>query len=155
VRKPAASARPHGRAGGVGPRDSGDGPKPVPIASAVAAALLLAVATLARASSPEVVTVVAADYRFEPNNLTFRVNVAYRLHFENRGKELHEFTAPALFKSVELGNPSVLNAERTELVVQPGEQKDLDFVPRQVGRYPLTCADHDWAGMTGEIAVVE
>ena len=128
---------------------------PVARASAIAAALVFATAMLVSASSPEVVTVVAADYRFEPSAISFRVNVAYRLHFENRGTELHEFTAPTFFKSVELGNPTVLNAERTELVVQPGEQKDLDFVPRQVGRYSLTCADHDWAGMTGEIAVVE
>jgi uncharacterized cupredoxin-like copper-binding protein len=128
----------------------------VPVPAAVASAvgmLALAIAMLAGSSTPEVVTVIETDYRFEPSTLRLRVNVSYRLHLENRGKELHEFTAPAFFRSVQLGNPAVLNAERTEIVVQPGEQKDLDFVPRQVGRYPMACADHDWAGMTGEIVV--
>ena len=127
-------------------------PVPAAVASAVGM-LALAIAMLAGSSTPEIVTVIETDYRFEPSTLRLRVNVSYRLHLENRGKELHEFTAPAFFRSVQLGNPAVLNAERTEIVVQPGEQKDLDFVPRQVGRYPMACADHDWAGMTGEIVV--
>jgi uncharacterized cupredoxin-like copper-binding protein len=47
----------------------------------------------------------------------------------------------------------VLNADRTEIVVHPGEAKDLRFVGKKAGRYPLRCADHDWAGMTGDIIV--
>ena len=74
-------------------------------------------------------------------------------HVENRGKELHELTAPAFFKAVELRNPEALNSDRTELVLQPGEQKDLYFIPRQAGRYAFTCADHDWAGMTGVMTI--
>ena len=27
------------------------------------------------------------------------------------------------------------------------------FVPQKPGRYALTCADHDWAGMIGEITI--
>jgi len=26
-------------------------------------------------------------------------------------------------------------------------------VPRQAGRFPFICADHDWAGMTGDVVV--
>jgi uncharacterized cupredoxin-like copper-binding protein len=99
------------------------------------------------------VTVVAADYRFSPNKLVFKRGVAYRLHIENRGRETHEFHAPAFFKSVELGNPAPLNADKTEILVHPGEAKDLNFVPKKAGRYKLFCPDHDWAGMTGEITV--
>lgn len=107
------------------------------------------------AESPkaETVTLVGIDYEFVPNRLTFRVGAPYRLHFVNRGQELHEFTAPAFLKTVEIANPEVLNPERTEIVVPPGEEKDLSFVPRQAGRFPFVCADHDWAGMTGEIVV--
>jgi len=101
----------------------------------------------------QTVTIIATEYVFAPGRLTLRVGVPYRLHVENRGKELHEFTAPAFLKTVELGNPDALNAERTELILQPGEQTDLYLVPRQAGRYPFFCADHDWAGMTGEITV--
>jgi uncharacterized cupredoxin-like copper-binding protein len=79
--------------------------------------------------------------------------VAYRLHVVNRGHELHELTAPDFFKTVEMRNPEALNREHTELVLQPGDQKDLYFVAKRPGRYDMRCADHDWAGMTGDIFV--
>jgi uncharacterized cupredoxin-like copper-binding protein len=107
----------------------------------------------ADSSKAETVTLVGTEYRFAPNRLTFRVGSAYRLHLENRGKELHEFTAPVFLKTVEIVNPEALNPEGTEVAVQPGEEKDLYFVPKQAGRFPFICADHDWAGMTGEIVV--
>ena len=72
---------------------------------------------------------------------------------ENCGKELHEFTAPAFVQSVELGNPDALSADWSEVVLRPGEQQDLYLVPRQAGRYPFVCGDHNWAGRTGEILV--
>ena len=117
--------------------------------------LLPAAPALAAETAPaaQPVTVIATEYRFSPNRLAFERGRAYRLRLENRGKETHEFTAPRFFASVTLGNPEVLNADRTEIVVQPGETKDLRFVARQAGRYEFRCADHDWAGMTGEIAV--
>lgn len=99
------------------------------------------------------VSVVATDYQFAPAKLTFKRGVAYRLHLENRGKEMHEFNAPAFFQAVELGDPQALNADRTEIAVHPGAAKDLIFVPRQAGQYRLICPDHDWTGMTGEITV--
>lgn len=101
----------------------------------------------------ETVTVVGTDYVFTPNHLVFRVGSTYRLRFENRGKDLHEFTAPAFLKAVEISNREVLNEAGTEIVVEPGQAKDLYFVPRQAGRFPFVCADHDWAGMTGDIVV--
>ncbi len=122
------------------------------------AAIALAIAWAAPAiaadgAPPRPVTVIASEYQFSPAKLTFKRGVAYRLHVENHGKELHEYHAPAFFKAVELGNPTVLNADQTEIIIQPGEAKDLTFVPKKPGRYKLICADHDWAGMTGAITV--
>jgi uncharacterized cupredoxin-like copper-binding protein len=119
------------------------------------AALVLgfAVATPPDWSRAQTVSVVATEYRFDPSRLTLRVGVPYRLHLENRGTELHEFTAPAFLQSVELGSTDALNADRHEVVLPPGAQQDLYLVPRQAGRYSFVCADHDWAGMTGEILV--
>ena len=124
-------------------------------ASVVGALFLLALAATMSSdwSKAETVSVIATEYGFDPNRLTFRVGTRYRLHFENRGKELHEFTAPGFLKTVEIANPEALNPGHTEIVVHPGERKDLYFVPTQAGRYPFTCADHDWAGMTGDIVV--
>ena len=79
--------------------------------------------------------------------------VAYRLRVDNKGKETHEFTAPDFFKAVELRDAKPLNADHTEIVVQPGEHKDLYFVAKQAGSYKLICSDHDWAGMVGSITV--
>jgi len=104
-------------------------------------------------SEPRAVTVVANEYQFSPSMLTFKRGVRYRLHLENHGKELHEFHAPDFFKAIEVGDPAVLNADRTEILIHPGEAKDLNFVPKKAGRYRLICSDHDWAGMTGAITV--
>jgi uncharacterized cupredoxin-like copper-binding protein len=104
-------------------------------------------------SRAHLVTLTTLEYAFEPNHLILRRDVAYRLHLENHGRELHELTSPDLFKSVELRNPEVLNPEHTEIVLQPNEQKDLYFVTLRPGHYDMWCADHDWAGMTGDITI--
>ncbi len=104
-------------------------------------------------SKATVLTVVLMEYSFTPNRLIFTRNLPYRLHLENRGKELHEFTAPDFFKAVAVRNPDVLVLNGREVVLQPGEQKDVYFVPERPGRYSLACADHDWAGMTGDITI--
>ena len=120
---------------------------------AIVGLLALLPAAWAEERKAETVTLVGTDYVFTPNHLVFRVGSAYRLHVENRGKDLHEFTAPAFLKAVEISNPEVLNQAGTEIVVEPGQARDLYFVPRQAGRFPFVCADHDWAGMTGDIVV--
>jgi len=120
---------------------------------AIVSILALSPAAWAEEPKAEAVTLVGSDYAFTPNHLTFRVGSAYRLHFENRGKDLHEFTAPAFLKAIDISNREVLNQEGTEIVVEPGQAKDLYFVPKQAGRFPFACADHDWAGMTGDIVV--
>ncbi|MGH7117015.1 MAG: cupredoxin domain-containing protein [Stellaceae bacterium] len=121
----------------------------------VAALLCATAAAAARINwaRTRLVTVVAVDYRFVPDHLVFRRGVPYRLHVANRGKALHELHAPAFFRTVVLRNPAALNPEHSELVLQPGEQKDLYFVARRRGQYDMRCPDHDWAGMTGDITV--
>jgi uncharacterized cupredoxin-like copper-binding protein len=102
---------------------------------------------------PVRVDVVMVDYRFVPDHLTFRHDVHYRLHMENHGKETHELTAPAFFAIAAIDNPEVLNRERTEVVMQPGDVKDLLLTPHKPGTYDLRCSDHDWNGMVGGITV--
>jgi uncharacterized cupredoxin-like copper-binding protein len=125
---------------------------------AVLAAAVIVVFSAQRAlavdwSKAQTVTVVTTEYVFTPKSLTFHSGVIYRLHLDNRGRETHEFTAPEFFKAIRMRNPKVVNADRTEIVVQPGEQKDLFFVAKQPGSYELTCSDHDWAGMVGDIII--
>ena len=84
-------------------------------------------------SQPRTVTLdlFMIDYKFIPNHLTFERDVHYRLHMENHGKETHEVTAPTFFGTAEIDNPAVLNRERTEVVMQPGDVKDLLLTPRK------------------------
>jgi plastocyanin len=93
------------------------------------------------------------DYKFVPDHLTFERDVRYRLHMENHGKETHEVTAPTFFATAQIDNPEVLNRERTEVVMQPGESKDLLLTPHKPGTYDLRCSDHDWNGMVGGVTV--
>jgi uncharacterized cupredoxin-like copper-binding protein len=104
-------------------------------------------------SDAQLVIVVTTEYRFTPDHLGFRPGGRYRLRLENPGAELHEFTAPAFFAAIDLANPDILVAGGHEVVLRPKERKELYFVARRQGRYRLTCADHDWAGMVGEIVI--
>jgi uncharacterized cupredoxin-like copper-binding protein len=118
-------------------------------------AVLVFSALLFAAAGPDPVTVdvVMVDYRFQPDHLTLQHGAPYRLHLENHGKETHEFTAPTFFAAAKIDNPNVLNREHTEIVMQPGDTKDLLITPGPPGTYDLRCADHDWDGMTGGITV--
>jgi len=97
--------------------------------------------------------VLMVENSFIPDRLMFRHGIPYRLHLENRGKELHEFTAPAFLAAAVVRNPALLSNGGREVVLQPGTSIDVDLVPLKPGTYDLTCADHDWDGMTGAITV--
>jgi uncharacterized cupredoxin-like copper-binding protein len=115
--------------------------------------ILLAASLAGAQPKPVMIEVVMVDYSFEPDHLTFQHDVHYQLHLENHGKETHEFTAPTFLATATIDNPDVLNGEHTEVLVQPGESKDLFLTPHRPGIYDLRCADHDWNGMVGGITV--
>ena len=125
----------------------------LPVSVIFCALLAPARATEVDWSAAQPVSLTTVEYAFEPSHLVFRRDVAYRLHVENHGRELHELTAPDFFKSIELRNTAVLNPERTEIVLRPDEQREIYFVALRPGHYDMWCADHDWAGMTGTITV--
>jgi uncharacterized cupredoxin-like copper-binding protein len=104
-------------------------------------------------SKAEPVNIVMIDDRFIPDRLNLRHGVAYELHMENHGKDLHEFTAPEFLADSIVRDTGLLSNGGKEVVVQPGWAIDLFLVPVAAGTFPLTCADHDWDGMTGEIVV--
>jgi uncharacterized cupredoxin-like copper-binding protein len=126
--------------------------------AAVIRALLLAVLVAvlparAVAAEPVAITVILTEYKFIPDRIVLQSGVRYRLHLQNNGKELHEFTATSFFKSARIENPEVLNVDQTDLVLQPHESKNLFLTPRNKGEFTLICADHDWEGMVGKIVV--
>jgi uncharacterized cupredoxin-like copper-binding protein len=121
--------------------------------TALIGAAALALAGPARAAEPLLVELVMTEYRFAPDRLLLPLGRPCRLLLENRGAELHEFTAPEFLAAIALDSPEVLAPGGREVVVRPGERKALRFTARRPGRYPMACADHDWAGMVGEIVV--
>jgi uncharacterized cupredoxin-like copper-binding protein len=121
--------------------------------AALLGAAALACAGCAGAAAVETVELAMSEYRFSPDRLLFRHGVRYRLVLENRGAELHEFTAPEFLTAIALDNPDTLAPGGKEVVVRPGERKELRFVAVRPGRYAMRCADHDWAGMVGEIVI--
>jgi uncharacterized cupredoxin-like copper-binding protein len=114
---------------------------------------MLALCLGGAAPDPLTMNVTMIDYKFVPDHLTLKHGVHYRLHLENHGKETHEFTAPTFFAAAKIDNPDVLNRERSEVVMQPGDVKDVFLTPGKPGTYDLRCADHDWDGMVGGITV--
>lgn len=104
-------------------------------------------------SSAQKVVVVLADNRFEPDHLAFHAGQAYELRLENHGKDLHEFTAPAFLKAATVRDKRLLANGGTDVVVQSGKSVSILLIAPPKGHYDLTCADHDWDGMTGSITV--
>lgn len=106
------------------------------------------------AGAPTVVTVQAKEYDFIPAELHFQAGRRYDLRLENVGKETHELAAPLFYRAAQIETPAVLSNEGKEVLVQPGETKDLIFrAPTSPGTYDMRCPDHDWAGMVGKIVV--
>ena len=104
-------------------------------------------------SKAQPVVVELIDNSFVPSRLSFQHGVPYRLHLENHGKELHEFTAPDFFAAALVRDPTALANGGKEVVVRPGAAADVFLIPQKPGTYRLWCADHDWDGMVGEIIV--
>jgi len=128
-----------------------------PVLCSTVAALSAALATAAQAadrwSDAERVTVVMVDNSFEPDHLTFQQGKTYELVLKNRGKDMHEFTAPAFLKAATVKDKELLANGGADVVVQPGNTVEIFLVAPPKGHYDLTCADHDWDGMVGNIVV--
>jgi uncharacterized cupredoxin-like copper-binding protein len=97
--------------------------------------------------------VVMVDNSFQPDHLTFHAGQPYELRLENHGKDLHEFTAPAFLKAATIQDKQLLANAGTDIVVQPGTSVRVLLIAPPKGHYDVTCADHDWDGMVGNITV--
>lgn len=105
-------------------------------------------------ANAQLVTVQMVDDRFVPDRLVFRRGVPYRLHLENDGADIHDFTAPEFLNAIAIRNPEVLERTRKdEVSLQSKEQKDLFFVATKPGHYRLVCVNHDWDNMVGDITI--
>jgi plastocyanin len=104
-------------------------------------------------SKAETVTVVMVDNRFQPDHVTFHAGRPTVLRLINKGKEMHEFTAPDFLHAASVADPRALANGGGDIVVQPKQIVSVRLVPGKAGQYGLICADHDWDGMVGSISV--
>jgi hypothetical protein len=72
-------------------------------------------------SRPQLVNVVTMEEIFAPSRLVSKVGVAYRLHIENQGEELHKFAAPRFFHDLEVHSGAAVNANQEEIDIPAGE----------------------------------
>ena len=81
-----------------------------------------------------------------------RHDVEYRSDLENDRRETDELTAPTFFAIADIDNPDALNDDRTHIVMQPGETKDIS--QQLTGRNTaLRRADSRSGWMVGGITV--
>ena len=101
----------------------------------------------------ESVTVIMTDNQFRPDHITLRAGRAYRLRLENRGMDLHEFTAPKFWQAAVVRDRTMLVNGGTDVVIPAGKSVVISLIAPAKGHYGLSCADHDWDGMVGTIVV--
>jgi len=124
------------------------------LATCVVAAGMLAVGLGVGSAAAADVVVKTVDDRFEPAQITLEHGKPYRLRVENVGKDMHEFKAPAFFAAAKItGGADAMTPDHTELVIQPGQTKEVELIAPAAGSYALTCPDHDWDDMVGTIIV--
>lgn len=111
-------------------------------------------------SKVKTVEVGLGEFSFAPATLSFRAGQPVRLRLKNTGRFTHSFYSPSFFEAVAVKNVTSAKGEdttpyRLAIKLEPGEQKDLYFVPVTKGTYGLECTvfGHASFGMTGKIRI--
>ena len=115
--------------------------------------MLVAAAASTTVQAADLVVVRTVDDHFDPAEIMLEHGKAYRLRIENVGKEMHEFKAAQFFGAARLTDAAAMTPDHTELIVQPGQTKEVELTAPAAGTYDLTCPDHDWDNMVGKIVV--
>ena len=85
-------------------------------------------------SQAETINLLMVDDHFVPDRLTLQHGVPYRLHMENHGKHLHEFTAPEFLADAIVRDPGLLANAGQGGGGAAGAVVDLYLVPIGPGR---------------------
>jgi uncharacterized cupredoxin-like copper-binding protein len=106
------------------------------------------------------VDVVLSEFAFAPSELAFEAGKPYRLKLRNEGRATHYFVSEDFFKSIAVrqlvtADGVVEDAHLESIVLPPGTDKALAFVPMRTGTFELVCTAplHDLFGMTGTIRI--
>lgn len=132
----------------------------------------LAACSPSGAASPasQQVTVKGSEFKFDPNQFTWKANQPVQLVFQNTGSVDHELDLTAMpTKNVQLDlsqggnipadakNTAQQDAQAGKVLVYagPGKQATVTFTPTQSGTYQFACnlPGHKEAGMVGTVTV--
>jgi uncharacterized cupredoxin-like copper-binding protein len=121
-------------------------------------------------SISQAITVKGNEFKFEPNNLTFKAQGPVSLIFQNTGTVDHELdlsAMPAKNVTVDLSKARNIPADKKSTVqsdaqagkvfayAAAGGQMTVTFTPTQAGTFSYACnlPGHKEAGMTGSAVV--
>ncbi len=128
------------------------------------------VSSSASGSSTQAITVKGSEFKFEPNQLTFKAQQPVSLTFQNTGTVDHELdltAMPAKNVTVDLSKAGNVPADKKSTVqsdaqagkvfayAAAGGQTTVTFTPTQAGSYSFACnlPGHKEAGMVGTAVV--
>ncbi|WP_420137575.1 plastocyanin/azurin family copper-binding protein [Sphingomonas sp.] len=95
------------------------------------------------------------DFKYTPNRIVLRHGQPYILHFVNRARGGHDFTAKSFFSAAQISPGDRAKAYRGKVQLRGGESADIRLIAPAVANYDVHCSHfmHDTFGMTGVIAV--
>jgi uncharacterized cupredoxin-like copper-binding protein len=120
--------------------------------------------------TPQQVTVKGSEFKFDPNNFSWKVNQPVQVTFQNSGTVDHELdlsAMPAKDVKVDLSQAGSIpasaqstaqqdaSAGKVFLYAAPGKQATATFTPTKAGAYQFACnlPGHKEAGMVGTATV--
>ena len=122
--------------------------------------LILALALPAAASAQnwkmaKRIDIDVSDFKYTPNRIVLRHGQPYILHFVNRARGGHDFTAKSFFSAAQINPGDRAKAYRGKVQLSGGQSADIRLVAPAVAIYEVHCSHfmHDTFGMKGVIAV--
>ena len=115
----------------------------------------LPVASVAQRPAPERVVIDMVSFKYKPTAITLRHGQAYTLHFVNRSRGGHDFTAKAFFAAAQVAPADRAKITGGEVEVAGGTEVDIQITAPAPGRYSVHCSHfmHKILGMKAAIIV--
>ncbi len=115
----------------------------------------LPVASVAQRPAPERVVIDMVNFKYKPAAITLRHGQAYTLHFVNRARGGHDFTAKAFFAAAQIALADRAKITGGEVEVAGGTEVDIQITAPAPGRYSVHCSHfmHKILGMKAAIVI--
>lgn len=115
----------------------------------------LPAATIAQQVKQERVEIDMASFKYKPATITLHHGQNYTLHFVNRARSGHNFTARAFFAAAQVAPADRAKITGGEVELAGGADLDVHIIAPAPGRYSVHCSHfmHSVLGMKAVIVV--